>query len=246
MTKEFIRKIVNMLLGKTDSNDSESYKLALAEGIVGRLKDNDFIVKANRLVLGCESGCYEDALKGSGPVIVKYLKNQGGAMRSLAGRIDVEDGILIHISPAPENIDVKTIPAKELPVSVWFFLEKVEKTECSLVLSRNKVQEKGWRKKLNPEKRYTIGRSAESRNSTEMITIPDAEFFKFVSRWQAELFCIDGVWYCKSVSDKCPTYVDDRFADGDALFPLKKQKDGQVKFGGTGQSFVLYYSSSNN
>lgn len=241
MSKEYIRKIVNMFLGKTNPNDSESYKLALAEGIVGRLKDNDFIVKANRLVLGCESGCYEDALKGSGPVIVKYLKNQGGAMRSLAGRIDGEDGIQVLVSPAPEGMDVKTIPVGALPVQVWFYLEKVQDTDRSLVLSRN-----GWSEKLDPEKRYTIGRSTESRDSTVMITIPDAESFKFVSRWQVEFFCIDGVWHCKSVSDKCPTFVDDRFAEGDALFPLKNQKKGgQVKFGASGHGFVLYYSANN-
>lgn len=241
MSKEFIRKIVNMFLGKTNPNDSESYKLALAEGIVGRLKDNDFIVKANRLVLGCESGCYEDALKGSGPVIVKYLKNQGGAMRSLAGRIDGEDGILVQVSPAPEGMDVKTISVGALPVPVWFYLEKVQDTDCSLVLSRN-----GWSEKLDPGKRYTIGRSTESRDSTVIITIPDAESFKFVSRWQAEFFCIDGVWHCKSVSDKCPTFVDDRFAEGDALFPLKNQKrGGQVKFGAAGHGLVLYYLASN-
>lgn len=241
MSKESIRKIVNILLGKTESNDSESYKLALSEGIVGHLKDNDFIVKANRMVLGCESGCYEDALKGSRPVIVRYLKNQGGAMRSLAGRIDGEDGIQIRVSQAPEGVDVKTIPAGALPIPVWFYLEKVQDTDCNLVLSRN-----GWSEKLDPRKRYTVGRSEESRDSTEMITIPDAESFMFVSRWQAEFFCIDGVWHCKSVSDKCPTFVDDRFAEGDALFPLKNQKKGgQVKFGAAGHGFVLYYSARN-
>lgn len=237
MNKGTFRKFVDALRGRTGANDWDSYKLALAEGIVGHLKDNDFIVKANCLVIGCESGCYEEALEESKSTIIKHLKNQGGSMRSLAERIGKRDGIRIQISPSPDGVDEKIIPASALPVPVWFYLEKKKDTTTSLLISRM-----DWNVTLEPGKRYTLGRSAESRDTTEMITLPDAG--KSVSRWQAVIVCIDGAWYCKSISEKCPTFVNDRFADGDVLFPLGAGKGGQIKFGMGASGYVLYYGSN--
>lgn len=238
MNKKILRKISDAIMGKRTANDCESYKLALADGIVGALKDNDFIIKANQLIIGCENGCYEEVMEESKSDIIKCLKNQGGAIRSLAGRIESEDGIQVRVSPAPENVDVKHIPAGILPTEVWFYLKKADLT-THLILFRN-----NWSVALDPRKRYTVGRSTESRDTTIMLTIPDAD--KFISRWQAEIACIDGVWYCKSISENCPTFVDDRFAEGDVPFPLGKPKvGGQIKFGVNSPGYVLQYSMDN-
>ena len=239
MKKDSLRKLFNALIGKTPADDTASYKLALAESIVGLLKDNDFIVKANRMVIGCTSGCYEEALEDSKGDIIRHLKNQGGSMRSLARRIDCEDGIEVRIEAAPEDVEVKIIPGGILPAEVWFFLEKVQEKVSLLTISRG-----NWKETLVPEKRYTIGRSKESRDTSIMMTLPDAG--KAVSRWQAELLCLDGTWYCKSVSEKCPTFVDDRFAEGDVLVPLRCVKNGgQIKFGMGPSGFIIKYSCEN-
>lgn len=236
MKKDSLRKLFNALTGRTPVDDTASYKLALAENIVGLLEDNDFIVKANRMVIGCASGCYEEALEDSKVDIIRHLKNQGGAMRGLAGRIDFEDGIEVRIEAAPEGVDVKIIPGGILPVEVWFFLEKVQEKAPQLTISRG-----NWKEALSPEKRYTIGRSKESRDTSIMMTLPDAG--KAISRWQVELICLDSTWYCKSVSEKCPTFVDDRFAEGDVLVPLRNVKNGgQIKFGMGSAGFIINYS----
>ena len=159
-------------------------------------------------------------------------------MRSLAGRIEGEDGIEVRIASAPEGADVKLIPEGILPTVVWFCLEKVQESAMLLTISHD-----GWEETLAPEKRYTVGRSKESRDTSVMLTLPDAG--KSISRWQAELLCLDGTWYCKSVSDKCPTFVDDRFAEGDVLIPLKYMKSGgQIKFGMGLNGYTIKYLST--
>ena len=228
MSKGTLRKFMDALRGKAVVDDGDSYRLALAEGLVGQLKDNDFIIKANTLVIGCESGCYEEALEESKTAILKHLKNQGGSMRSLADRIGKEDGIRIQISPSPEGVDNKTI-----------YLEKKQDMPTSLFLSRM-----DWSVTLDPGKRYTLGRSAESWDTTEMITLPDAG--KSVSRRQAVIVCIDGVWYCKSISERCPTFVNDRFADGDVLISLGVGKSGQIRFGMGAFAYILYYGHASD
>ena len=238
MIKNLLLIIKKALQRNKRAGDKDAYIMALAEGIVGLLKDNDFIVKANRMVIGCKNGRYEEALEDARPDILKHLKNQGGSMRSLAGRIEGEGGIKVQIAPAPEGLEAKTIPSGVLPTAAWFYLDRVNVTVSSLVLSRN-----GWRETLTPDERYTVGRSKESRDTTVMKTLPDAD--TSISRWQAEFFCIKGVWYCKSVSEKCQTYVDGRFAEGDEPIPLKKtKKGGQIKFGTGIPGFILHYSAN--
>ena len=238
--KTLLLIIKQALQRKKRPGDKDAYILALAEGVIGQLKDNDFIVKANRMVIGCESGRYEEALEDATSDILKHLKNQGGAMRSLAGRIEGEGGIQVRIAPAPEGVDVRTIPAGILPTAAWFYLDKVNETVSSLVLSRE-----DWKEMLTPDERYTVGRSKETRDTTVMKTLPDAD--TSISRWQAEFFCVKGIWYCKSVSEKCLTYVDGRFAEGDEPIPLKNMKGGGlVKFGIGVPGFILHYSASEN
>lgn len=234
-----IRQLFSALRGKNPGSDRESFKLALAENIIGQLKDNDFIVKANKMVVGCESTYFKEVIEEAKPLILTQLKNQGGSMYSLAKRIDREDGIMVCISKAPEGVDVKKITTEDLTIEVWFYLEKVKVADTRLTISR-----KNWKVELDPQKRYTLGRSAESRDTTIMLTIPDAS--NSISRWQAEIVCIEGVWYCKAISEKCQTFIDDRFAEGDVLYPLENlKKGGQIRLGMGSPGFILHYSISN-
>lgn len=239
MNKMKLNNFWKALIGKTPI-DQESYKFALADAIVGLLKDNDFIINANRMIVGCISNDYKESLEEAKPVILKHLKNQNGTMRNLAERINWEDGIHVCIGPAPEGVDIKCILAGDYPVDVWFYLEKVHIADSFLILSRN-----GWKsEKLDPQKRYILGRANETQTPADMITIPDAP--KYVSREQAEISCDEGVWYCKAISEHCQTFVDGRFSEGDEKYPLMNlKKGGQIKFGIGAPGYILYYSSNN-
>lgn len=240
MNKEFILKFYNILKGSNIYADRESFRIELAESIMSSLKDDDFIVKANRMVIGCADGRYEEAIEESRNVILKKLRNQGGSMRTLAERLSKnEDSIYVTVATAPEDKNVVQIPKERLQIknAVWFVLEAVKEDLTGLVLTRN-----DWSATLDPAKRYTIGRSENPRDSNVMLTIPDAK--KSISRWQAELRYIDGEWYCKPISDKCPTFVDDRYAEADNPFPLKNtQSGGLIKFGMGVPGFILKYSA---
>lgn len=50
MNKEFLAKIFSVIRGGNVYVDRESFRIELAEAIMASLKDDDFIVKANRLV----------------------------------------------------------------------------------------------------------------------------------------------------------------------------------------------------
>ncbi len=238
MNKEFLLKIYTILKGGNIYADRESFRIELAESIMSSLKDDDFIVKANRMVIGCADGRYEEAIEESRTVILKTLKNQGGSMRTLAERLSKKkDSISVMVAPAPENKNIVQIPKEKLHTAVWFVLEAVKENLSGLLLARN-----DWSVTLEPSKRYTIGRAENPRDSNEMLTIPNAS--DSISRWQAELRCVDGEWYCKPISDKCPTFVDDRYAEADSPYPLKNiQSGGQIKFGMGVPGFILKYSA---
>lgn len=238
MNKKF-RGIVNVMFGRNSGSDWDSFRIALADSIIGNLKDIDFFMKSNKLVVGCEHYHYQDAIEFAKEDIIKKLKNQGGTMRRLAQKIEKPDGFEVKIQPAPEGKEVKTIPADILPIDVWFYLEHEKKEEPILVISGDK-----WIQELEPSKRYTIGRGASSDNKTVMLTIPEAG--KDISRKQAEFLFRDGQWYCKSISNTCLTYIDDRIAKGDELVPLENMKDGgYIRFGNGRTWYTLEYCTNN-
>lgn len=236
MNKEFLAKIFSALRGGNVYADRESFRIELAEAIMASLKEDDFIVKANRLVIGCADARYEEAIEESRTVILNSLMNQGGSMRTLAERLfRKKDSLCVVIGPPPENKTVIEIPKERLQAEIWFALETVKENPSMLVLKRT-----DWSATLDPSKCYTIGRAEDPRDMSVMLTVPDAS--NSISRWQAELRCIDGEWHCKSVSDKCPTFIDGRYAQADTNFPLRNiQNGGQIKFGTGSPGFVLMY-----
>lgn len=229
-----LRTIVNTMLGRVAANDRDAFIIALAEGIVGQL-GNELFMNANKMVIGCKDTCYNDILEASKNQIILKMRNQGGALRKLADSIRL-DGI--HISEkqeAPEGVEVKIISADILPVEVWFFLSYERQDAPFLTISNG-----DWMVKLAPQQRYTIGRSDNSRNSSVMLTIPDAGMD--VSRYQAEFACINDVWTCKAISPKVPTFVDDEFARADERYPLRNLRTGgQIRFGETLPGILVTY-----
>lgn len=235
---EYIRKIIQAICGKITDLDRDAFKSELATSIVAYLKTNDLFEKHNHMVIGCGSKQFEGIIKESIPNILRLLMNQGGSMRSLAERLRKnEGGIDTHVGTPSENINVTVIPKERLQTEIWFYLESVKEEAARLIIAKD-----DWSVELDPRKRYTIGRSKESRDMSVMLTLPEAN--NYISRWQAEISCIEGDWYCKSVSEKCPTFVDDRFAEGDVKFLLRNIKNGgQIKFG-AGHGFVITYCSA--
>lgn len=231
-----IRKFVNTLLGRAAANDRDAFIIALAEGIVGQLS-NEFFINANKMVIGCENTRYNDILEASKKQILLQLRNQGGSMRDLADTIRL-DGIHVSETPeAPEGVEVKTISTDILPTEVWFFLSYERQFAPFLEISKG-----DWTVKLDPQKRYTIGRSEYSRNNSVMLTIPDSGMG--ISRYQAEFACINNIWLCKQISTKIPTYVDDEYARADERYPLKNlMTGGQIRFGETNPGIVITYSA---
>lgn len=235
-----INEILTIALGRNTGNDWDSFKVALADGIIGSLKDIDFFKKANRLVIGCKKDTYQYALESSKDEIIKKFKNQG--LKKMAQAIEGENGFSVKIQSTPKGVDAKIIPIDALPVKFWYYLEYENQEPPELCLSGPGISSEGW--VFEPsEGRYTIGRGQSSNNPT-MKTIPNAP--KGISRRQAELLFKDGQWKCKSISLSCPTYVNSRLAKGDEPVTLENSsKGGTISFGVGENSYTLHYHMNN-
>lgn len=244
--KRELTKIANIIFGKNTGDDWVSFKIALADNIVGSLKDVEFL-RANRLIIGCENTHYRDAVEDAGKEIIKAFMNQGGTLKELAQRIGRANGIVIKEGPAPKGAEVRTIPSDSLPVSVWFYLEYEENLKQKLLVfwKDGTGKEKSVELKPVANKRIILGRGTGLEDEN-MIGFPD--FKKTTSRTQVALYFEKGLWYCMPIKKECPTFVDGRYVEVDNPVELGQQdKNGQIWFGrSTSRDILRYYLIDDN
>ncbi len=239
MNAHIIKEIWRVLTGQLTAVEIEGFKKAISDAVIPSLKG--FAIPYDSLTFWVNNRKYVKVLEETRPYLLKQLYTQGGLSQYLAQHLELDD-INISIGVPSSDAEASLLASPNLPsdCSIWFALSMTEDAPMPLEIKGAGIDIQP----LDPSNRngYTIGRGTESGNMSEMITIPDDT--NTISRNQVEIFCEQGKWYCRALSENCRTSFVHKTGDlckpGEkGLLVDSKRPQNRIEFSNCGKSIVL-------